>query len=118
MIYFWHVFLYICFVVVPLRNGHYFDALGHLQASRSEIDAILHDYAISDTDASFAKLQELVANRCTAVDYNLFDKTYSCLGCRERWRDVNWYIFHECGFDSSNDEPFGPITTPTQSQPL
>lgn len=99
----WNLLLWLTFVIVPLRNAHFFDAMAYLERQEAHLQYIFRDFQL-EPEQAMARLKEIVADRCVVADCTFPPDaiTFGCIQCDERWRDADAYIFHECGIDKSD----------------
>lgn len=94
---------WLIFVIVPLRNAHFFDAMAYLERTESNLMSIFKDFSLEPTQA-MARLKEIVTDRCVVADCTFPPDmiSFGCVHCEQRWHDADTYIFHECGIDKSD----------------
>ena len=90
----------ILFIVMPLRNAHYYDALDALE---TQVPHIL-SMSGSNYENSMQDIIKEIRDRCVAVDVvtraNVDahpNPIYICLRCGRDLPSPMQYIFHECG---------------------
>ena len=80
-------------VVIPLRNGDYYDAMRMITDVQARLRGLLTEDGVS---RHIAQLKDRVADRCIAVDFNEATNTYGCLTCHQGYRTPISYICHQC----------------------
>ena len=95
--------LWCCLVVLPLRNGHYYDGMKFVEKIKEDLVAG-QKMSAGEISQYVDILQQRVADRSVAADVTLaMDgalqcsmKRVGCLRCDRRFHDPMLYLFHHC----------------------
>lgn len=85
-------FLWLFFVVLPLRNKDYFDAMDDIERRST------HIRWQCATEAIYLKtledIDQKIRDRCAAVGYE--EQGFRCLACRRLFESTRRYLLHVC----------------------
>ena len=82
-------------VVLPLRNGHYYDALQFLENSK---DHFIKETSHFDAETQLNILKERIADRSVAAEIDVEHRTFACLKCGRLYPAAITYLIHSCTY--------------------
>lgn len=85
--------LCLIFVVMPMRNAHYFDAMEFLDRYKHDIYRGLE---VEKRELAVHDMMSQVADRSVAAEIDTLKRTFGCLHCQRTFQAPVAYLCHKC----------------------